>query len=703
MDGDGKVSPAETTTFEQVLDHISNPTLLAGIVRAYADSGGAIVDLGSIFAEATEPGAVSAAALTSTCTVFYRGDANGDSAVDNSDPIYVLPWLYQGGPAPPRLDAADIDDDGIHDISDPVYLNNYLFFGGPAPPIPFAYLGLDPTLDSIEANCDLVPGNYAEFHTFYSAIDITRDGVQDPLYIVPTNKIEIDPLDSTKDPVVFATLTLPTPPPSDPPYEMRKICASNSMVVYALTDEVLAPKVYWFRDTLPSGVGDGVSDQSGSFSLPSMPIDAVLIDTADGQALVTLHDINGTDSLYLWKDNNADGIFDDQQTTLLVSGAVHLPKGLAVDSKTARVFITGQNDFAYSVVAFYQDTDGDKLVDSASTPAYMDEVGSLSVLQATDLEFLGLHFVADARKLLVLTDDLGQNQARLVACARDREDLFTVPASVSLYIDQISEESNAIYAIRLSSGAVRAWVTIQDWLVYQLEASDCTVPIGSEFILSLPNSSETAANNAAFLLCNVRFTAPGNRQGWSILRFDSGTHQEGLQKWIVNATKNPGSCPRNASPATATATTGGGQAATAVSSWSDGQTRTTQFKARLITRWASGPDIGYCCPTRRSEYKYHRSITYHGLTYGFPATDPNPLLGGTFREDPTFCGWQGEPEGAKDSWDSNGWREKPLGTFSVAVSPQKNEVSRFPNPGGRNDGETTFQSVTVSVHCRAAQ
>src|SRR5262249_22817969 len=46
-------------------------------------------------------------------------------------------------------DAADVNDDGIVNISDPVYLLRFLFQGGPGPPPPFPVCGADPTADSL--------------------------------------------------------------------------------------------------------------------------------------------------------------------------------------------------------------------------------------------------------------------------------------------------------------------------------------------------------------------------------------------------------------------------------------------------------------------------------------------------------------------------------------------------------------------------
>jgi len=68
---------------------------------------------------------------------FKRGDLNDDGSQDISDAVYLLSYLYTGGPAPKCLDASHLNGDAGVDISDVVYLLSYLYTGGPAPP----YLG----------------------------------------------------------------------------------------------------------------------------------------------------------------------------------------------------------------------------------------------------------------------------------------------------------------------------------------------------------------------------------------------------------------------------------------------------------------------------------------------------------------------------------------------------------------------------------
>ncbi|MBI4601638.1 MAG: hypothetical protein HY721_06720 [Planctomycetes bacterium] len=85
---------------------------------------------------------------TSTA-VFVRGAVNGDAAVDISDAVLLLSFLFLGSKGPPCLDAGDVNDDGTRDISDPIHLLEHLFGGGPAPPAPFPEAGEDPTEDGV--------------------------------------------------------------------------------------------------------------------------------------------------------------------------------------------------------------------------------------------------------------------------------------------------------------------------------------------------------------------------------------------------------------------------------------------------------------------------------------------------------------------------------------------------------------------------
>lgn len=82
---------------------------------------------------------------------FRRGDANDDGIVDVSDVVFLAKWLFGVGPASTCDDAGDANDNGVLDsLMDPLFLLTYLFQGGPAPAAPFASCGLDPTSDALD-------------------------------------------------------------------------------------------------------------------------------------------------------------------------------------------------------------------------------------------------------------------------------------------------------------------------------------------------------------------------------------------------------------------------------------------------------------------------------------------------------------------------------------------------------------------------
>ncbi len=60
-------------------------------------------------------------------------DNDAGGAIDISDLIYLVDWMFSGGQEPPVLMAADCDGDGENDISDLVWLANYMFTGGSPP------------------------------------------------------------------------------------------------------------------------------------------------------------------------------------------------------------------------------------------------------------------------------------------------------------------------------------------------------------------------------------------------------------------------------------------------------------------------------------------------------------------------------------------------------------------------------------------
>lgn len=64
---------------------------------------------------------------------YICGDADGNEIVNISDAVFLIDYVFGGGPAPNPLVAGDTNCDDIVNISDAVYLIAYIFGGGPAP------------------------------------------------------------------------------------------------------------------------------------------------------------------------------------------------------------------------------------------------------------------------------------------------------------------------------------------------------------------------------------------------------------------------------------------------------------------------------------------------------------------------------------------------------------------------------------------
>jgi len=61
------------------------------------------------------------------------GDANSSGVINVADIIYIVQFIFNGGPAPNPLCNADADCSGIVNINDVVKTVQYIFSGGPAP------------------------------------------------------------------------------------------------------------------------------------------------------------------------------------------------------------------------------------------------------------------------------------------------------------------------------------------------------------------------------------------------------------------------------------------------------------------------------------------------------------------------------------------------------------------------------------------
>ncbi|MHC4591357.1 MAG: dockerin type I repeat-containing protein [Planctomycetota bacterium] len=64
---------------------------------------------------------------------YLRGDVNGDEITNVGDIVYLVSYLYKGGPAPDPVWVGDCNCDEIVNVGDIVFLVSYLYKGGPPP------------------------------------------------------------------------------------------------------------------------------------------------------------------------------------------------------------------------------------------------------------------------------------------------------------------------------------------------------------------------------------------------------------------------------------------------------------------------------------------------------------------------------------------------------------------------------------------
>jgi hypothetical protein len=70
----------------------------------------------------------------SSCPVLVTGDVNEDHIITASDVIYMVNYVFKGGPEPkPVAAAGDANCSGAEDASDIIFLVNHVFKGGPLP------------------------------------------------------------------------------------------------------------------------------------------------------------------------------------------------------------------------------------------------------------------------------------------------------------------------------------------------------------------------------------------------------------------------------------------------------------------------------------------------------------------------------------------------------------------------------------------
>ena len=62
-----------------------------------------------------------------------NGDVNGDGALNISDAVYIINYIFASGNPPEEYAAADVNCDETVNVSDAVWIINYIFVGGNQP------------------------------------------------------------------------------------------------------------------------------------------------------------------------------------------------------------------------------------------------------------------------------------------------------------------------------------------------------------------------------------------------------------------------------------------------------------------------------------------------------------------------------------------------------------------------------------------
>jgi len=58
---------------------------------------------------------------------YECGNADGVGVVDIDDVVYLIDYVFQGGPEPIPLASGNADCEGVIDIDDILYIINYVF------------------------------------------------------------------------------------------------------------------------------------------------------------------------------------------------------------------------------------------------------------------------------------------------------------------------------------------------------------------------------------------------------------------------------------------------------------------------------------------------------------------------------------------------------------------------------------------------
>jgi hypothetical protein len=140
IDGDGDIDMASVCQFDDYLFLMSNSGsgLFSGNFMASGGSSPQAVVLADLNGDMAVDAAVANwnsydMAVHLTAPPPDCGDADGSGAIDVDDVIFIVNYVFTGGPAPIPLDIANVNCLDDVDIDDVVSLAGYIFLGGVSP------------------------------------------------------------------------------------------------------------------------------------------------------------------------------------------------------------------------------------------------------------------------------------------------------------------------------------------------------------------------------------------------------------------------------------------------------------------------------------------------------------------------------------------------------------------------------------------
>ena len=190
--------------------------------------------------------------------LILKGDANQDGFLGMSDAIYLLDYLFRGGPAPQCKSQADTNGDGALDITDAIVLLRYLFVGDREP----AEIDVSPYL-AMPSEVSLTLQGPAVFGSWFT-LNFQRDVIFCRSDAQPTsyegNPIELLSFRGAGDNLIFGfgdrletVFSLEKTPPGE--YNVRTTCED----VAGNKGETLTHLII----NSPDEDGDGIPDGDG--------------------------------------------------------------------------------------------------------------------------------------------------------------------------------------------------------------------------------------------------------------------------------------------------------------------------------------------------------------------------------------------------------------------------------------------------------